>query len=252
MRLTRTTAILVASLLAAIFAGGFAFGEALPGPGDRILEKADAVLAAVGSSYDIRLRVAVTGGGGALEYRLRNHVKDAGVQRALFREPDFDLDDSAIRRGGTAYFKYRAWPKYDRMNAQSSFLDSPLTWEDALWPGLSGAYEVSTVAWDELQGERLLRCDLRPVTKGAYRRIELWLRPGNHQTVRRVYYTPSGQRWKSADFGGYTMEGGSASTWEMTMVNELTKASASLSVGGRRMQIMPDTFFEPTNQAKEK
>ena len=251
MRLTQTTAILVASLLAAFLAGGHAFCEALPGPGDRILEKADAVLAVTGSSYDLRLRVAVAEGG-ALEYRLRNHVKDPGVQRALFVEPAFDLDDSAIRRGGTAYFKYRAWPKYDRMNAQSSFLDSPFTWEDALWPGLSGAYEVASVAWDELKGERLLRCELRPLTKGAYRRIELWLRPGNFQTLRRVYYTPSGQPWKSADFDGYTMAGGTASAWGMTMVNELTKASASLSVGGRRMQIMRDTFFEPTNQAKEK
>ena len=251
MRLPWTVAILVASMLAAIFAGGLAFAEALPGPGDKILEKADAVLATVGSSYDIRLRVAVAGGG-ALEYRLRNHVKDAAVQRALFREPAFDLDDSAMRRGGTAFFKYRAWPKYDRMNAQSSFLDSPFTWEDALWPGLSGAYEIASVAWDELKGERLLRCELRPLTKGAYRRIELWLRPGNHQTVRRVYYTPSGQRWKSADFGGYTMEGGSASAWEMTMVNELTKASASLSVGGRRAQMMPEAFFVPTNGPKEK
>ena len=251
MRLTRTTAILVASLVAAAFSGGFAFCEALPVPGDRILEKADAVLAAVGSSYDMRLRVAVAGGG-ALEYRLRNHVRDPGIQRALFVEPDFDRDDSAIRRGGTAYFKYRAWPKYDRMNAQSSFLDSPFTWEDALWPGMSGSYEVASAAWDDVRGERLLRCELRPLTKGAYRRVELWLRPGNHQTVRRVYYTPSGQRWKSAEFGGYTMAGGAASAWEMTMVNELTKASASLSVGGRRTQAMPDTFFEPANQAKEK
>ena len=247
MRLTGTTAILVASLLAA----GHVFGEALPGPGDRILEKADAVLASVGSSYDILLRVAVAGGG-ALEYRLRNHVKDTGVQRALFVEPAFDLDDSAIRRGGTAFFKYRAWPKYDRMNAQSSFLDSPFTWEDMLWPGLSGAYEVASTAWDDVQGERLLRCELRPLAKGAYRRVELWLRPGSNQTVRRVYYTPSGQRWKSAEFGGYTMAGGTAAAWEMTMVNELTKASASLSVGGRRTQAMPDSFFEPANQAKEK
>jgi Outer membrane lipoprotein-sorting protein len=238
-------------LLASFLAHGQASGEGLPGPGDRILEKSDAVLVTAGFSFDMVLRVAVAGGG-ALEYRLRNYIKDPGTQRALFQKPDFDRDDSAIRKGGTAYFKYRAWPKYDRMNAKSSFMDSSFTWEEALYPGLSRAYEVAGVVWDEVRGERLLRCDLRPILPGAYRRIDLWLRPGSFQTVRRVYYTPSGQPWKSANFGAYVMAGGLASDWEMTMVDEFTKASASMAVGGRRMERMLDSFFEPTNQVKEK
>jgi hypothetical protein len=244
--------------LALIASTGRGAGQELPGqrPGsgawpDRVLEKSDAVLASAGGSYDMDLKVTVAGGR-RLEYKLRNYIKDSSAQRAIFQEPGFDRDNSAIRKGATAYFKFRAWPIYDAMNARSSFMDSPFSWEDALGPGLSGAYELAGIAWDGSLGERLLRCELKPLRPGAYRRIDIWLRPGSYQTVRRVYYTPSGSEWKTASYGGYVMEGGIASAWEMTMVDELTKASASISIGMRRSERMPDSFFEPKNRSKEK
>ena len=48
------------------------------------------------------------------------------------------------------------------------------------------------------------------------------------------------------------MEGGIASAWDMTMVDELTNASASISVRMRRLERMPDSFFEPKDRSKER
>ena len=140
--------ILALVLLGAI---GREFGQELPGPADRFLEKSDAVLVSAGGAYDMDLKVAVAGNR-SLEYELRNYVKDSSVQRAIFQGPDFDKEDCAIRRGDLAYFKYHAWPKYDVMNARSSFLDSPFSWEDALGPGLSGSYGLADIAWDGSSG----------------------------------------------------------------------------------------------------
>jgi hypothetical protein len=246
----RPPLVLILSL-ALLGAFGSAFGQELPGPDDRLLEKSDAVLVSAGGAYDLDLKVAVAGNR-SLEYELRNYVKDSRVQRAIFQEPGFDRDDSAIRNGDMAYFKYRVWPKYDAMNARSSFLDSPFSWEDALGPGLSGSYELAGIAWDGSSGERLLRCELKPLITGSYRRIDAWIRPGSYQTVRRIYYTPSGLEWKAVNYGGYVMEGGIASAWEMTMVDELTNASASISVRMRRLERMPDSFFEPRDRSKER
>lgn len=218
---------------------------------DHVLERSDAVLASAGSSCGMLLKVAVVGGR-SLEYRLRNYMRNTRAQRAIFLEPSFDRDDSAIREGDTAYFKHRDWPTYDAMNARSSFMDSPFSWEDALGPGLSGAYYVAGINWDDSTGERLLRCALKPLKAGAYRRIEIWLRPGNYQTVRRVYYTPSDREWKTATYGGYVMEGGAATSWEVTMVDESTQSVATISVGSRRPERMPDSFFEPTGRNEEK
>ena len=250
MRRLAFRALALASLTALSSAVG-GYCQELPGSADRVLEKADAVLASAGSSYELRLKVAVPGGRD-LEYRLRNYVKDGSAQRAIFLEPVFDKDDSAIRRGDIAYFKDAAWPKYDAMNARSSFMDSAFSWEDALCPALSASYELAGIAWDLSSGERLLRCALKPLGSGAYRRIELWIRPGNYQTVKRVYYSPSGRIWKTASYGGYAMEGGVAAAWEMTLADESTMASASISVNGRRAESLPDSFFEPMKRTKEK
>jgi hypothetical protein len=219
----------------------------LPGPEDGILEKADAFLVRPGSSYELRLEVS--SGDHSLSYTLRNYIKDSSTQRALFLEPGFDRGDSAIRKGSLAYFKYRAWPKYDAMSSRSSFLDSSLSWEEALSPGLSGSYAVAARSWDRSGGELLLRCELRPLAGAAYRRIDLWLAPGSYRTLRRVYYTPSGRRWKTATYGGYEAEG--ASGWTMTMVDELTKATATMRVGARRADARADAFFEPASETKE-
>jgi hypothetical protein len=237
--------------LAALLPLSRGLAQELPAPSERLLERSDAVLVSLGGSYEMELKVTI-GDGRTLEYRLKDYVKDSSAQRAIFQEPAFDRDDSAIRKGAIAYFKYRDWPKYEAMNAKSSFMDSPFSWEDALSPALAGAYEAAGVAWDDSGGERLLRCELRPLRDGAYRRIVLWIRPGTYQTVRRVYYTPSGREWKTASFGGYVMEGGIASAWEMTMVDESTKASASISIGTRRPERMSDSFFEPRNGSKER
>lgn len=237
--------------MAFLLSSGFVAGQELPGGLERVLEKADAVLVSSGSSYEMLLEVPFAGGR-SLRYRLRNYVKDSSAQRALFLEPTFDRDDSAIRKGDTAYFKYRAWPKYDAMNARASFMDSPFSWEDALGPGLSASYVLAGIRWDASSGERLLRCELKPLRAGAYRRIEVWLRPGTYQTVRRVYYTPSGSEWKTASYGGYLMEGGEARAWKVTMTDESTQAGASISVQSRRPEKMADSFFEPTGRGKER
>jgi hypothetical protein len=250
MRRSDLRALALASV-AALFSAAGGYCQELPGSADRVLEKADAVLAPVGSSYELRLRVAVDGAR-ALEYRLRNYVKDSFAQRAVFLEPVFDRGDSAIRKGDIAYFRDAAWPVYDAMNARSSFMDSAFSWEDALCPVLSGSYELAGIAWDLASGERLLRCVLKPSRPGAYRRIELWVRPDSYQTVKRVYYSPSGREWKTARYGGYVMEGGAASAWAMTMTDESTMASATISVSGRQAMRMPDSFFDPTNRGKEK
>ena len=250
MRRSAIRALALASL-AAVLSAARGHCQELPGPADRVLEKADAVLASSGSSYELRLKVAVAGGRD-LVYRLRNYVKDSFAQRANFLEPEFDKGDAAIRRGDIAYFKDAAWPKYDAMNARSNFMDSAFSWEDALCPALSGSYELAGIAWEVSSGERLLRCALRPLGSGAYRRIDLWLRPGNYQTVKRVYYSPSGREWKTASYGGYVMEGGVAAAWEMTMADESTMATATISVSGRQAMHMPDSYFEPTNGTKEK
>jgi hypothetical protein len=220
-------------------------GQGLPGAADRVLEKSDARLVAADSSYEMELFVEAPGGR-ALRYRLRNYVKDSSAQRAIFEEPDFDRGDSAIRRGDRAYFKNSAWPKYDAMNARSSFMDSPFSWEDALGPGLSDSYELTGLRWDDSSGERLLRCVLKPLKAGGYRKIELWLRPGSYQTVKRVYFTPSGREWKTAVYS--FPEADSSAAWKVSMVDESTRASASISVGPRRPEKMPDSFFEPTAQ----
>ena len=171
----------LALLFAALFAtGGGAGAQALPGADDRVLEKADAALVAPDSSCTMRLSVATVGG--SLEYSLKLFVKDWSRQRAVFESPDFDRGDSAIRRGAVAYFKYRAWPKYDAMSARSSFLDSPLTWEDALCPALAAAYQVAATSWEDVGGERLLRCVLTPRAPDGYRKIELWLQGGSYRT----------------------------------------------------------------------
>ena len=132
-------------------------------------------------------------------------------------------------------------------------MDSPFSWEDALGPGLSGAYDVAGINWDDSTGERLLRCALKPLKAGAYRRIELWLRPGSYQTVRRVYYTPSGPRMEDGHVR--RLRHGRRQRrrpGKMTMVDESTQASASISVGSRRPERMPDSFSSRRTRNKEK
>jgi len=38
----------------------------------------------------------------------------------------------------------------------------------------------------------------------------------------------------------------------MRMVDDLTKASASIKVDERRLEAMPDSFFDPQSSAKER
>ena len=236
-------ATLAAFLLLSALAGAGLACQDLPQPAGGILAASDLVLVAQGSSREMLLGLRQAGGR-ILEYRFRSFVRDGSVQRAAFLEPGFDRGNTAIRRGETAFFRYAAWPRFDAMSARSSFLDSPLTWADALYPGLAAGYELASAAWDDRSGERLVRCELRPRERGAYRRIELWIRPGTWQTVRRVYYNPSGKAWKTAEFDGYAMAGGQAAEWRMTMTNNLTGATATLSAGPRRPEALDASFFE--------
>jgi hypothetical protein len=201
-------------------------GAAQAGAALEILKKADAALVPKNAIFRWSLKVEREGEP-TKEDRFLAYKK--GDLKYLFYAyyPDSAYGQAHLRIDAAIWMYLPLADDTVKTSYKSAFLNSGLSYADVMYNELARYYDASVLDEDAkasgLEGEReCWKLELK-AKKGAdgYARIIAFVDKENSLTLRRDYYTLSGQKLKSIAFGGFEFARGLLRAFKLEISNDL-------------------------------
>lgn len=238
-KITITAAFLLLAAAGAIHAG-------VAEDGRLILQKADARFYPSEGSYDISINGEDLSGN-MHEIHLQAYKSGLIKQTVVWTYPAINLNDVGVRSGDTIYYKPREWHQAEIMSYQSVFADTGFSWGDILSANLAENYTVKSLSQVEEEGRQAYLMTLNPRMSGLYARIDVWIARDNYDTLKRVYYTASGEVLKVAVFRNVKVSGGQVTGYEVYMDNKFYELTSTAVISGIRQESLPGFLFDAQN-----
>jgi outer membrane lipoprotein-sorting protein len=194
-----------------------------------VLKKADAALIPKNASFRWSLKVEREGEP-VQENRFLGFKK--GDLKYLFYDyyPDSAYGQSHLRIDAAIWMYLPLADDTVKTSYKSAFLNSGLSYADVMYNELARYYDASVLSPSAkaagLDGDRdCYELELK-AKKGAdgYARIVSYIDRESFLTVRREYFSLSGQRLKEISFGGFELAGGVVRAFRLEISNDLDPA----------------------------
>jgi outer membrane lipoprotein-sorting protein len=141
--------------------------------------------------------------------------------------PDSSYGDCHLRIDSTIWIYLPLADDTVKTSYKSAFLNSGLSYADVMYNELARYYDAKLVSPKARAKGTDAEYDCYELEltakKGAdgYARILAWIDSSKYLTVRREYYTLSGQKLKEISFGGYGFDGGAVNAFSLEIANML-------------------------------
>jgi hypothetical protein len=135
--------------------------------------------------------------------------------------------------------------KPEILGYQAVFVDSPFSWGDILSSDLAADYAVVEISNASEGGKECYLLRLSPKKSGYYARIDVWVAKGVYETLKRIYYSASGEIEKVSVFSAIEMRGGAVAGFTVAMKNEFLGVEGEARIGSIRKESLPAFLFDP-------
>lgn len=215
-------------------------------PPQRLLEKADQRFYPAQGTWSMTLKTTNLDRK-VLEYQIDFYSNGPQFQTAVYNFPALVKGTVAMKNSDTIYFKDNRWPKPQILGYQAVFVDSSFSYGDVLSVHLASDYTVESSEPVDEAGLAAYRLTLRPKHKGLYAKIEVIVDRANLNTLRRTYYTASGDKEKESTFGAFTVVAGRITGFHVEMKNLLLDLDSSADISNLKEEKVSTFLFDPQN-----
>jgi outer membrane lipoprotein-sorting protein len=236
----------VAAIICGILAGAGAFAL----DAAEILAKADSALVPKNAEFKWSLLLQRKGEPDK-ENRFVSFKK--GDLKYLFYtySPASSFGQSHMRIDSTIWIYLPLADDTVKTSYKSAFLNSGLSYADVMYNELSRYYDARLLGSGEtargIDGEHVCWKLELTAKKGAdgYARIIAWIDATSFLTVRREYYTLSGQKLKEIAYGGFAFEGNAVNAFSLVIDNTLNPDEKTTAKfwGVKSRPEMPEKYF---------
>lgn len=221
----------------------FAFAEDIEKQAQTILDQADKRFYPVEGSMKIYLNAE--GMEGRKEFRLECYKKGSLYQTVVFVSPTINKNNVGMRSGNTIYWKEAKWPKSNIMSYQATFADSTFSFGDILTGDMALYYKANKLEKIKENGKEVYYIVVGPKKEGLYARVDTWIDAKTFDTLKRVYYSASGEKMKSAEYSDIKLEGNTVKGFSVQMQDFIAESKSSVEIQDIKKESLPSFLFNP-------
>ena len=131
------------------------------------------------------------------------------------------------------------------MSPKSGFLDSPFKWDDVLFAGFTKGYSVNNSLITNYQGCSCYYFILNATTRDSFSRLDLIINKARLLIKKIIYYTPSREIVKTAEFTEHILQAGTITTYTVLVRHSFLPLTAVLRWQGRKPSAKGKSWFDP-------
>jgi len=226
-----------------ILTGVFAFADDIEKQGQTILDQADKRFYPVEGSMKISLNAE--GMDGRKEFRLECYKKGSLYQTVVFVSPTINKNNVGMRSGNTIYWKEAKWPKSNIMSYQATFADSTFSFGDILTGDMALYYKANKLEKIKENGKEVYYIVVEPKNKGLYARVDTWIDATTFDTLKRVYFSASGEKMKSAEYTDIILENNTVKGFSIQMQDFFAESKSFIEIQDIIKESLPNFLFNP-------
>ncbi|MEJ5283683.1 MAG: outer membrane lipoprotein-sorting protein [Brevinematia bacterium] len=222
------------------------FSETTKEKGKKILEEADSTLYPYEGSFNLYIE-SKEKNAPLKTYELQCYKKGRKYQTGIWKSPAINLNDVGMRSGDVIYYKPNKWHKPDIMSYQALFMGTGFSWGDVFSSDISEDYFAEEIKEVEEKGKNYYYLLLKPLKQDLYARIDIWIEKDTFLTYRRIYYTPSGEEIKTAEYKDFEFKGKRVVGFTVVMEDKVTESKHKGIVSDIKVEKLPQFLFDPNN-----
>ncbi len=214
--------------------------------GKDILVNADRRFFPYEGTYDFIIRQK-DAEGNTTEYELQGYKKGTLNQTGVFIKPIINKNDVGMRSGDVIYYKPHVWPKPQIQSYEALFMSTSFSWGDVMSSDIALDYKTSSLDRTNVNGTNEWHLVLLPVKENRYARIDMWIDSENYNTYRRLYFTASGDKLKSAEFTDIREQEGKVVSYKVSMQDFIQDVATYAEIFNLKEEKLPSFLFDPQN-----
>lgn len=197
-------------IVAIFLLSGFTFlvwGQTIEEQGRKLLFNSDRRLYPDEGTFDMLIG-EIKQGVEKKMYTMQIYKKGKTKSTTVCVYPEVMKNNVSMKNGDIIYYKARKAFKPDIISYNSMFLDSGFSWGDVLATDLVDDYRAVKIEKVKEDGRDCRFLQLEPTKEDRYARIDVWIDETSFDSIKRIYYTASGDIFKKAGFSDLKVEGG--------------------------------------------
>ncbi len=214
--------------------------------GKELLENADKRFYPYEGTFDFIVRQK-DAEGNTTEFGMQGYKKGNTSITGVLTKPEIDRNDVGMRCQDTIYYKPHTWPKPQIESYTAAFMSTTFSWGDVLTSDIAIDYKTSSLETTNIKGINAWHLVLLPKREDLYARIDMWIDAQNYNTYKRLYFTASGDKLKTADYSDIKEENGMVTSFKVDMQDFIQDITTYAEVGNIRTVKLPGYLFDPQN-----
>jgi hypothetical protein len=224
----------------------YGFSDDVSALGKTILDKADSRFYPFEGSIEMILNTEDSENV-KREYRMQAYKKGSTSETIVFSLPLINKNNVGMRTGDTIYWKEAKWPKPRMMSYQAVFVDSAFSFGDILTGDMELYYKATKIEKVKENEKELYYIVLGPKKQGLYARIDTWIDVHTYDTLKRIYYTASGEKLKTAIYSNIKEDKGGVISFDLSMEDYIAQTKAIARISAIKSEKLPNFLFDPEN-----